>query len=196
MNAILRTLTFTLSSLLASRTQAQLPFDEPTWTHQHFTRKTQAMTVLTGWGTTNVLIDGIGALTSDDQQLRQFHLMNAGWGAVNATLGILGRRSARKDRNAKLPINEAYADLRRTEKILLFNAGLDLAYIIGGAYVLQRAELQDTRQPERLRGFGKSIMLQGAALLAFDLLAYRHIHPSEVELRVGRGGISLVVPIK
>ena len=195
MTSLLRTLTLSLGSLLAARAAAQSPADATAWADRHFERKTEAMTVLTGWGATNVLVGGAGALVSDDRELRQFHLMNAGWGAINAALGLFGRRSAVADRSKGLPLDEAYADLRRTEKILLFNAGLDVAYMAGGAYVLQRAKLESADDPAQLRGFGKAIILQGAALMAFDLLAYRHLHRSEVGLTVGLGSVGVTVPI-
>ncbi len=197
MSSLLRTFALSLGSLLASRGAAQTPTpaDASAWAGHHFQRKAEAMTVLSGWGAANVLAGGVGALVSDDEELRQFHLMNAGWGAINLGLGLLGRRSATADRRASHPLDEAYADLRRTEKILLFNAGLDVAYIAGGAYLLQRAKLDGVDDPERLRGFGKSIVLQGAALMAFDLLAYRHLHRSEASLSIGPGGVRVTVPI-
>lgn len=195
MHPLVRTLALSLGSLLAGRATAQNATAPVTWTDFHFDRKTEAMTVLSGWGAAGVLVGGVGALVSDDEELRQFHLMNAGWGAVNLTLGLLGHRSARSDRRASLPFEKAYADLHRTEKVLLFNAGLDVAYMVGGAYLVQRAKLDGVDNPQRLRGFGKSILLQGAALMLFDLTAYRHLHRSEAMVSVSPGGVRVTMPI-
>jgi hypothetical protein len=46
---------------------------------------------------------------------------------------------------------------------LFINAGLDVLYVLGGAYMLSRPE-------ETWRGGGLAIIIQGAFLLAFDLL--------------------------
>ena len=196
MIALLRTVALSVGSLAAARAYTQTSPPSPeAWVAEHYQRKTQAMTVLTAWGTGNVLVGGIGAAASGDERARQFHLMNAGWGAVNAALGFFGRRSARRDAGAARSLGEGYADLRRTEKILLFNAGLDVGYVAAGAYLVERAKrsrgngagapLLSTETAARDRGWGRAVMLQGAALCVFDLLAYRYLHKGEGPLRIG-----------
>ena len=59
----------------------------------------------------------------------------------------------------------------KIQKILLFNAGLDIGYMLGGAYLIERSK-NTANNPERLRGFGKSIILQGGFLFAYDLITY------------------------
>jgi len=51
------------------------------------------------------------------------------------------------------------------------NTGLDVGYMLGGLYLIERSKNAE-KKPERLKGFGKSIILQGAFLFAFDLTAY------------------------
>ena len=130
------------------------------------------MTALTAWGGTNVVVGGVGALNADREAWRQYHLMTAGWGLVNAALGGFGLIvNRRADRGAA----DVLADAKRTEKILLLNAGLDVAYVAGGAYLLARARRAAADAPDRDRGWGRAVIVQGAALLAFDLLAYRRL---------------------
>ena len=188
------------AALLGAAAEAQIrPVTPADWRDVHFDRKRQMLTVLTGWGAANVVVGGTGALLSDDTQWRQFHLMNAGWGLVNAALGGFGLRSAHRDARAGLSLDDAYADLQRTERILLFNAGLDVAYMVGGAYLIQRADRPSGEQPERDRGWGRAVVLQGAGLFLFDLLAFRHLHKSQVgitPLLTARGAaVGLTVPI-
>ena len=57
------------------------------------------------------------------------------------------------------------------EKILLLNAGLDVAYLVTGSWLRARAAATP-RLPERLRGFGRSLWLQGGFLLLFDVSFY------------------------
>ena len=198
MRSLFRTLALTFGGLAAARAYPQAPAldaDADVWVAEHFDRKAGAMSALTGWGTANVLVGGIGAAVSDGEEARQFHLMNAGWGAINAALGLFGRRSARRDGRGGLNLEAGYADLRRTEKILLFNAGLDVGYVAAGAYLVERSRrarrngagvpLLSTETAARDRGWGQAVMLQGAALCIFDLLAYRHLHRGEGALRIG-----------
>lgn len=53
----------------------------------------------------------------------------------------------------------------------MFNAGLDVGYVLGGLYLTERAK-SAAKNPERLRGFGQSIVLQGGFLFVFDLAMY------------------------
>jgi hypothetical protein len=48
---------------------------------------------------------------------------------------------------------------------------LDLAYIAGGFYLMERAK-NTTNRPERLKGYGKSVILQGSFLFVFDIILH------------------------
>ena len=186
---MMHSLLLSAAALLAAAplTRAQtVEFDA--WNTDRLDRKRDAMRVLTGWGASNVAVGGAVALASDDGVARAAGAMSAGWGAINAALGLFGLRGARRDRAAGQTVAEAAADLRRTEKILLFNAGLDVGYVAAGAYLTARADRPGEDDPARLRGWGRAVMLQGAALFAFDLLAYRHLHVSDTALSPTFGG--------
>jgi hypothetical protein len=60
---------------------------------------------------------------------------------------------------------------QKLQRIFLLNAGLDVGYIMAGAWMHERAG-NVTKNSDRLRGFGRSIALQGAFLFVFDLGAY------------------------
>lgn len=51
------------------------------------------------------------------------------------------------------------------EKIFLVNVGLNAGYMAAGWALMERGERLDD---DRLRGYGPSLVLQGAFLLAFD----------------------------
>lgn len=57
------------------------------------------------------------------------------------------------------------------EKIYLFNAGLDVAYIAGGFYLREKANSNISKY-DRYKGYGKSIILQGSGLFLFDGIMY------------------------
>ena len=55
--------------------------------------------------------------------------------------------------------------------VLLLNAGLDVAYIMTGLYMKERAKNVEKRKA-MLKGYGNSIMLQGGFLFLFDVALY------------------------
>ncbi|MCB0846751.1 MAG: hypothetical protein KDE26_26060, partial [Bacteroidetes bacterium] len=71
------------------------------------------------------------------------------------------------------------------EKILLFNAGLDLAYIASGAYLIERSKTNPANagRAEQFNGYGQSLILQGGFLFVFDLTAFL-IHQRNGNLRL------------
>ena len=81
----------------------------------------------------------------------------------------------------------------KVDKLFLFNAGLDIGYMAAGAWMLEKSK-NDTKNPQRWKGFGQAIALNGALLFAFDLSAYL-IHSSKITqlqplLRGGQMGLS------
>lgn len=59
----------------------------------------------------------------------------------------------------------------QAEKLFLANAILDVVYISGGFYMKEFASNQtDIKKQERFNGFGNSVIIQGAGLMAFDLI--------------------------
>lgn len=129
-----------------------------------------SMMVLGGWAVANI---GIGAALYGNRQGedRYFHLMNIGWNAVNLGLATAGYLSAVNTDPGSLDLYETVKAQHGIQKILLLNAGLDVGYMLGGLYLMERSKNAE-KKPERLKGFGKSIILQGAFLFAFDLAAY------------------------
>lgn len=129
-----------------------------------------SMMVLGGWAVGNIAV-GTTLASQRSGEDRYFHGMNAGWNLVNLGLATAGYLSATKGDPGALGLYESINAQHQLQKIFLFNAGLDVGYMLGGAYLIERAK-QTENKPERLRGFGKSIALQGAFLFVFDLGAY------------------------
>ena len=78
-----------------------------------------------------------------------------GWGIIDALIALVAGRSTSKPFSGKT--------LRR---ILLFNAGLDILYILGGLSLARTKGATD----EKMRGQGWGIVLQGLFLFKFDLI--------------------------
>jgi hypothetical protein len=97
--------------------------------------------------------------------------MNALWNGVNLAIAGLGYYTAMKSDPAAWDLASSLSSHNGFQKVLLFNAGLDVGYIMGGLYLTERAKRPDVNS-DQLKGFGRSIMLQGAFLMVFDLANY------------------------
>lgn len=145
------------------------------------------MTVLGGWAAVNIGAGLTGMALSEDATHRGFWEMNAMWNTVN--LGLAGWtlydqwRSASSDTAAVTDVagSRAYREESHSlEKVLLFNAGLNFAYMAVGGWMWDRGSRGTGVDAagisaDRLTGWGRSLVLQGAFLLAFDLTMWRVI---------------------
>lgn len=135
----------------------------------------RGMRVLGAWAAGNIGVSGARYFATSGSE-KYFHQMNVGWGAINAALAGVSLLSARRE---DAPLSRAATTQLqlRTENIYLFNTGLDVAYVVGGFYLQERARTRTTeRQQQRLRGYGQSVLLQGSFLLLFDGLMYAAHH--------------------
>ncbi|NJB87596.1 hypothetical protein GGR26_003380 [Lewinella marina] len=129
-----------------------------------------AMLVLGGWALGNIGL-GLALRSRRTGEDRRFHEMNALWNTVNLGIAGLGYLSVARTDPTALGAFASLLENQGLQKILLFNAGLDVGYLAGGFYLLERARRPDVDR-DRLRGYGRSIILQGGFLLAFDLVNY------------------------
>ena len=129
---------------------------------------------LGGYALANIAVSGIAAGQTTGET-KQFHRMNVYWNLVNlsiAGVGLLG--ACKQNRIAGPPNTESLKDAvqrhNQMKKVLAINAGLDVLYVAGGAYLAGRNTNPETA--DRNRGFGKAIIVQGGFLLAFDVVNY------------------------
>ena len=128
---------------------------------------TGGMAVLGGWAVSNLLIGSVG-MAKTGGSVRYFHQMNAAWNTVNLAIAGFGYYGL-KNQSLDLSLAETVNEFHTFEKILLFNAGLDVGYIALGAYLWERGLRKES---ERLTGYGQSLILQGGFLFTFDLILY------------------------
>ena len=103
---------------------------------------------------------------------RYFYQMNALWNSVNLGIAGMGYFTALRENPHSVPMEVLNKQLK-LEKSLLFNTGLDIAYIATGGLLLERARSTAAgKTHDQLRGYGRSIVLQGAFLLVFDSCFY------------------------
>ena len=128
------------------------------------------MYILGGWAVANIA--GGAILRSQTVgTTRYFHEMNVFWNVVNLGLAGAGLYGAYRTDPASFTAWQSLQEQQSIEKILLFNAALDLAYIAGGAYMIERSRRVENK-PERIKGYGQSLIMQGGFLLLFDATLY------------------------
>ena len=139
------------------------------------------MYILGAWGSGNIIYGLIGRANSEGSQ-KYFHEMNAFWNVVNLGLAGAGLYGAYSSSPDQFTLWETYAEQQKLEKILLVNGALNVSYILGGVLMQERAKRIE-KNSDRWKGYGKSLVLQGAFLLAFDSMQFIVHSQAQKDLR-------------
>lgn len=159
-----------------------------------------AMLVLGGWAAGNILAGTYGNLKAKGEA-KYFHQFNAVWNIVNLGIATFGYFNAVNSDPASMTNVEIIKDFNSLQRFLLFNAGLDVAYIATGFYLKERSK--NSSSSERFRGYGNSLLLQGGFLLLFDVALYFihqnnaniNLYPHLESLLSGRVGVGLYMKL-
>lgn len=152
--------------VLAFTVNAQNEF-EPNLKKDQALLNKKGMFVLGAWGLGNVGT-GFAFMQSKDMEQKAFHQMNLGWGSVNLGLATLGWLQARASLHN--PKNKPHQKPFYYKQVFMINTFLDVGYISTGLYLHTVAD--QSKRPEQLSGFGKSLVLQGAFLFLLDGFMY------------------------
>ena len=128
------------------------------------------MMVLTGWAVGNIGVNAFltrNASGSDGH----FYRMNIYWNLVNLALAIPGLRHSIITDPSALSLAETVNEYNQMGKIVLVNAGLDIAYITSGFLMKEMAKSRENKR-NILDGYGRSLILQGGFLLVFDAVLF------------------------
>ena len=128
------------------------------------------MYVLGAWAVSNIAAGSYGWARYSGERM-YFHQMNMFWNVVNLSIAGFALYSNFNADYSALSGEEMIANHLRTERILLINAGLDVLYI-GTGFVMRHYADKSTNRAELLKGYGSSVILQGAFLFVFDLVLY------------------------
>ena len=162
-----RFISFLLMLVICNHCQSQLvKLDD--FNQQRVNVTKQSMAVLGSWAAANIIYSGI-AVGSAKGSDKYFHQMNLIWGGINFTLAALGNFGTKY--NDGMSYVQTLKKQIGVEKTFLLNVGLDVAYIAGGFYLKERSS-NSIDNKDRNNGFGRSIILQGSALLLFDGIMY------------------------
>lgn len=157
------------------------------------------MAVLGGWALAN-MASGAVLMRRTSGPDRHFYAMNLYWNTINLVLAGAGYYGATQPLGDSLTSFGVLREHYNLEKILLLNAGLDAAYLVTGFYLRERANR--SAQPERLQGYGRSLLLQGGFLLVFDVALFlthnQHLQKARPwldKLSFTGNGVQLVLPL-
>jgi hypothetical protein len=127
---------------------------------------------LGGWAILNMGTGGILAFVSQEKWT-YFHLMNGCWGLVNAGVALFLYFHHHTEMALAKPLLRQMDIQRHAEKAILFNAGLDIAFVFAGVTLCQHGQGAGRGYAAPWLGFGASVILQGGFLLLLDTLFYR-----------------------
>jgi hypothetical protein len=143
------------------------PVSLPAWNAERLHTQQVGMGVLGAWAVANLGVGVVGAVLAKDERTRWFYLGNASWNLVNLGLAIVGLASDWRTDPASFDGASSLRASTSTVTVYGVNAGLDVAYLAAGAFLWQRGlGVQD----ERMVGMGQALLVQGAFLLAFDVV--------------------------
>jgi len=162
---------FLILFLATVAVQAQ---DLPSFNQARLKTDQRLMLSLGTWAGANITAGTIGWATAQQPELKAFHQMNVMWNAVNLGLAVPGYLRARNTK-AVQSLSQTLSEQQKTERIFLFNTGLDVAYITAG-FLLRSMALNNQAKTDQLNGFGNGLILQGSFLFAFDLTAFAIHH--------------------
>ncbi len=136
---------------------------------EHLQIQKKGMLVLGAWAISNFAASGY-SMSQTSGVPYYFHQMNVFWNTVNAGLAVSGYLGAS---NPELITgsSEMLMKYNSFSKILLFNAGLDMAYMATGLFLRERGK-NITKHSNRFKGYGNSLLLQGGFLFAFDVVLF------------------------
>jgi hypothetical protein len=140
---------------------------------QQLSTQQTGMVILGSWAVLNLVSSPILAARTSGPT-KYFHQMNGFWNTVNLGLAGFSLLSIARQ-NMDPTFNELLSEQLKLEKLLLFNAGLDIAYVAAGFYLRERSK-NVVNNRDRFLGFGNSLLLQGGFLFLFDVGFYLAVH--------------------
>jgi len=157
------------------------------------------MIVLGSWALGNMGTNALLLRNPSSVEQGHFYRMNIFWNVVNLALAVPGLRHSLITDPASINMAETVAEYHQMGKVLMFNAGLDVAYITGGFLLKEMAKTRDKKK-DIMRGYGRSLILQGGFLLAFDILLFTALQTKNAKLTellsnlsIGANGIGLAL---
>lgn len=141
------------------------------------------MYVLGSWALANIAAGAYGwASASGD--MKYFGQMNLFWNVVNLSIAGFALYGNYTTDASMMNGQEMLAKHLKTENILLINSALDVGYI-GAGFLMRHLSAGSVKRGDLLKGYGNSVIMQGAFLLVFDLVMYGFMRDYRVDFLEG-----------
>lgn len=134
-------------------------------------KKAQAVS-LAIWATLNILI---GATFIFQSEAHHFYIftMNISWNVVNIAVAIFLYTHHNNVFDQSISLLNQMEYQKHIEKSIVFNMGLDLAFIATGFSMYYYGNIPIVSHPELWLGFGISVIMQGSFLFILDMVFFR-----------------------
>ena len=163
------------------------------------TLNANAMKTLGTFAVANIA-SGFAIANNTNGETKYFWRMNAYWNFFNLGLAGINLLQSHKMFAKKYSFTENYKAQQTIEKIYAINLGLDAAYITAGVLLRSKGKIATGKSKDQLKGYGSSIILQGALLGVMDLVMINLHHKNtrrmndklnNLELTAAPGALSL-----
>lgn len=135
------------------------------------TLKTAQAINLAIWAGMNILTGSIFIYHTESYYF-YFFAMNISWNIVNTAVAIFLYTHHNDVFKEPISLLKQIDYQRHIEKAVVFNLGLDLAFIATGFAMYYNGNIPKVPHPNLWLGFGISIILQGSFLLLQDIIFY------------------------
>lgn len=149
---------------------------------------TTGMYILGSWALANIAAGAYGWATSAGD-MKYFGQMNLFWNVINLSIAGFALYGNYNTDFSVMSGQELLAKHLKTENILLINSALDVGYI-GAGFLMRHLSAGSAKREDLLKGYGNSVIMQGAFLLVFDLVLYGILRDHRMDFM---DGINLAV---
>lgn len=146
--------------------------------------------VLGGWAMLNLIIGGYLTYVLYDGEPESFHHMNASWGLINLGVALVMLYNVNHSNTDTYDLVVSIHKHFQTQKLMMLNLGLDVTYTLAGVLLREHGKT-NAKFSYVLKGFGRSLVLQGLFLLVLDATFYTLYSSQNADLYQLLQGVSL-----
>ncbi|MDB9990324.1 hypothetical protein OAD79_02635 [Flavobacteriales bacterium] len=155
-----------------------------------YKKQQQSLSLLSSWSVGNLILSPIATknLFSPSTTNEYFHQMNFSWNLLNVGIAGLGHIIVNKDSKKPWDIQTLHFKMKKAEKSIIINIGLDIAYMITGLLLKNNAKKNNSEYYMN-KGYGNSLILQGGYLLIYDAIFLMKLKKILIKKKVNKVGV-------
>jgi hypothetical protein len=165
---------FTFAFLFA---QSQIKKVDSLLVHNNFFHNQQAsLSLLSGWSVANLALSPYSSknLFQPIEKNDYFQQMNFMFNVVNGAIAGFAHYEVYRRSKLSWSLSEIEQQRKKARTSIKINMGLDLSYILSGI-LLNNISPKNPNDINQFKGYGSSLIFQGAYLLIYDAIFLRKI---------------------